>query len=124
MDFIVHAAYLQYMTRDNQSDTEWVHPSLLQVLANICNIELRIWRLGAQNEVIRDSVPGHSLVNNYTNLSPLRERVDLLSIDSRFECLEFIGYEHGMPIGPIYPLGVSQNEMPLAEEALGNQLKI
>lgn len=95
--------YINFDVRYGNIDAGWAHPSILQAIAQIRNIELRIWVLGEQEVLTPHRREGH--YDYYTaNLENKNQRVDLLFIDgNHFERLEFVGYTNEVPDTGIYP---------------------
>lgn len=114
-DLAVLQGYLDYDVREGRIDSGWAHPSVLQGLAFVRSLELRIWRRGSQGELL----PHRGEMYDFSEYQPssgvVNGRVDLLfSNGNHFERLEFSGYTDGFPEvnETIFPLdiGLSQRK--------------
>ena len=85
------AAYVQYDVKEKQIDSGWAHPAILQALAQLCGIELYIWRLNKENTLI----PHKANEEDYSVYTPegveITQRTNLLFVNNNhFERIEFI----------------------------------
>ncbi len=109
-DLSVLSAYLFYDIQNKRIDAGWSSPEVLQALAHIQGIELRIKKLEAEG-ILVDHVANYGELVNYSRdfLNPGADsRVDLLFINgNHFERLDYIGYEEqdGFPADDevVYP---------------------
>ena len=95
-DLAIIQAYLNYDIRDKNVDAGFAHPGVLQALAHIQKVDLRIWHTGENQALQAHRGAGY----DYAAYTPsmTERRVDLLfSNGNHFDLLEFSGYEHGVP---------------------------
>ena len=104
VDRAVLNKYIEYDVGGGQIDSGWSHPRVLQALAHVQRIGLRIWRLGDQEELL----PYQSPVYDYSHYVPPRGAnrfVDLLLLNNNhFDCLSLSEHTEGELTHPIYPL--------------------
>lgn len=105
--------YLQYDVRDRAIDAGWAHPAILQAIAQLQGLELRLWVLGEQQVLLphrhADHYDYHAL-----NLENPIQRVDLLFVNgNHFERLDLIGYTGDMPTANIYPIHSEGQEIEI-----------
>ena len=82
-DLAILNAYLDYDIRDKKIDIGWSHPAILQALAHVQAIELYIWQLSTNQQVMPHGY--------YPHYSPgqVSGRIDLLFVNgNHFERLE------------------------------------
>lgn len=121
-DLTVLQGYLHYDVRDTHIDAGWAHPCVLQALAHIRNIELRIWHLGDRDILI----PHCSDSFDYAVYTPpgADGRTDLLFIKgNHFERLEFVGYKDELPTEAVYPFDPMQNQKRGSDDKLVHIIK-
>lgn len=105
------SAYVDYDIKEKRIDAGWGHPAILQVLAHIRGITLRIWQLGSDQRLI----PYQPQQGRYAQYTPqnAEQVLDLLFINNNhFEQLEFINVQPGMNT-PIYPFQLPRNHWTL-----------
>ena len=98
-------AYLHYDVVDKQISGGWAHPCVLQALACIQKIELRIWCLGDDQKLIPHKGPEYDY-SIYEAPQTVASRTDLLFVNGdHFERLTFSGYNNDTPSDgeDIYP---------------------
>jgi ankyrin repeat protein len=81
-DLAILQAYLDYDICDKQIDAGWSHPAILQALAQCQGLELFIWQIGSEQQVLP-----HAYYAHYRS-THASERVNLLVVnDNHFERL-------------------------------------
>ncbi len=86
-DLAVLQSYLNYDVRDRRIDNGWAHPAVLQLLAHIQGIELYIWRIAHDGQLLP-----HDLYPHYEPANA-SQRADLLFVNgNHFERLEKVDY--------------------------------
>jgi hypothetical protein len=79
-------------------DLGWAHPSILQALAEINGIELRIWKLGENGKLIPHDVKEYSV---YKPKKMTKERCDILFVNANhFDKLILSEYKDGVDYYP------------------------
>lgn len=84
-DINIVKAYINYDVRDKQIDDGWAHPCVLQALAKIAGVNLFIWQLDNQGEIIPHPY--------FPSIRPenAKARIDLLfSNHNHFEKIDFV----------------------------------
>jgi hypothetical protein len=86
-DLAVRQGYLDYDVCDGKIDAGWAHPVVLQMLAHLRCIELYIWRLGDDGQLLPHDLYHHYQPSNAT------QQTDLLFVNNNhFERLEKLDY--------------------------------
>lgn len=99
-DISIILAYLNYDIMEKKIDAGWAHPALLQALAYIQGIKLRIWQLGEDQQLIPHSRQEYA---EYSR-GEAQQELDLLFINrNHFERLELLGVVDGEITLPIFP---------------------
>jgi hypothetical protein len=102
-DAAIANAYLQYDIIDKRVDFGWVHPGILQALAHINSIKIRMWRQAQDQSLIPHKIDNE----DYSCYTPAEytTTIDLLFINgNHFDRLELIGCDDLATYSPIYPL--------------------
>ena len=82
-DLAILTAYVDYDIRDKKIEAGWSHPAILQALAHVQGIELYIWRLSTNQQVMP-----HGYYPHYSS-GQVSKRIDLLFVNgNHFERLE------------------------------------
>ena len=106
----VLSAYIQYDVGEKKVDNGWAHPSVLQAIAHIRKIGLRIWRLGAQEQLVPHRGSGYDY-GHYVPPQGANEFVDLLFVNNNhFDRLTLSGYTNEELPDSIYPLDSSWSQ--------------
>jgi Domain of unknown function (DUF3883) len=107
--------FLYYDVRDKRRDGGWSHPSILQALAHIRHLGLRIWRLGEQEQL----VPHRGTLYDYAKYAEgtVDQWIDLLfTHGNHFDRLEIINETEELE-ERIYPFNSSQSYSKFADDS-------
>lgn len=105
--------YIYYDVRDKRIDNGWAHPAILHALGQIRNIEIKIWRLGSKEMLVKHAFKDF-FDYHATNLDHPQSIKHLLFINNNhFEVLDMIGYEENSVDEAIYPAYLSENRLTL-----------
>jgi hypothetical protein len=111
----VITGYIHYDVKDRKHEGGWAHPVVLQALAHIQKIDIRMWRLGENQRLVPHCHPDHYDYASYTP-EGAQQRLDLLYINgNHFERLELKGFGEGnLPDvrdnEMIYPLEIQNSQ--------------
>lgn len=106
-DLAIISAYIEYDIKEKKIDAGWAHPAILQVLAHIQHMTLRIWQLAESNTLIPHTQQQYA---QYITSDTEQVRNLLFVNGNHFEQLEFVGVDPSMSSTLIYPLDSSWSQ--------------